>query len=198
MRTPNVFDCVTRYKDAYQQLKDLKLEIEHLQHLLEQARHRLTRDFEHWYINVYLATEDPAEPSVDRSFFDTNVKSSRSKSNSVPALYTRENKDMYVSQQHDCSSPRDADMLPPTSLHGITPAVVETGPQVNAIMGERYQMGRYLDTAEFPATEKRLPPDLRSSTHHAARLLGPPVGICPTFLHSIPFSGLNGFFSGVT
>jgi hypothetical protein len=32
----------------------LKREIEHLQHLLEHARHRLTRDFEHWYVNVYL------------------------------------------------------------------------------------------------------------------------------------------------
>ena len=45
-----------RYKTSYQQLKDLKIEIEHLQHLLEHARHRLTRDFEHWYINVYLET----------------------------------------------------------------------------------------------------------------------------------------------
>ena len=50
---------ISQYRGAYQQLKDLKLEIEHLQHLLEQARHRLTRDFEHWYINVYLATQEP-------------------------------------------------------------------------------------------------------------------------------------------
>lgn len=54
---------ILRYKQAYQTLKDLKIEIEHLQHLLEQARHRLTRDFEHWYVNVYLPTE--ARESAD-------------------------------------------------------------------------------------------------------------------------------------
>eukprot|EP00842_Homolaphlyctis_polyrhiza_P004252 jgi/Hompol1/4828/HPOL_003988-RA len=52
-----LMDRVAKYKQAYESLKDMKLEIEHLQHLLEQARHRLTRDFEHWYINVYLPTE---------------------------------------------------------------------------------------------------------------------------------------------
>ncbi|KAL2914503.1 hypothetical protein HK105_206070 [Polyrhizophydium stewartii] len=56
-------DRVAKYKQAYQTLKDLKLEIEHLQHLLEQARHRLTRDFEHWYINVYVAAADQDVPS---------------------------------------------------------------------------------------------------------------------------------------
>ncbi|KAJ1557681.1 hypothetical protein HK096_005910, partial [Nowakowskiella sp. JEL0078] len=55
------------YRSSYQQLKDLKLEIEHLQHLLEQARHRLTRDFEHWYVSVYLTTEDTS--------FDSNRQS---------------------------------------------------------------------------------------------------------------------------
>jgi hypothetical protein len=41
---------------SYGQLKELKIEIEHLQHLLEHARTRLTRDFEHWYVHVYLET----------------------------------------------------------------------------------------------------------------------------------------------
>ncbi|KAJ8330172.1 hypothetical protein O5D80_001743 [Batrachochytrium dendrobatidis] len=66
---------IKKYKQAYQQLKDLKLEIEHLQHLLEQARHRLTRDFEHWYINVYfsartsfsLKQDSPASMSESKS-----------------------------------------------------------------------------------------------------------------------------------
>ncbi|KAJ3105594.1 Kinesin- protein 6 [Phlyctochytrium planicorne] len=49
---------VSKYKEKYQRLKDLKMEIEHLQHLLEQARVRLTRDFEHWYLNVYLNVDD--------------------------------------------------------------------------------------------------------------------------------------------
>ncbi|KAJ3149855.1 Kinesin- protein 6 [Geranomyces michiganensis] len=62
-----VADSSAQYKHAYQQLKELKLEIEHLQHLLEQARHRLTRDFEHWYANVYLPTaaEEARETSAE-------------------------------------------------------------------------------------------------------------------------------------
>ncbi|KAJ1563806.1 hypothetical protein HK405_000697, partial [Cladochytrium tenue] len=44
---------VQRYKESYQQLKDMKLEIEHMQHLLEQARLRLTRAFEDWYVGVH-------------------------------------------------------------------------------------------------------------------------------------------------
>lgn len=54
---------VGNYKTSYQQLKDMKMEIEHLQHLLEQARVRLTRDFEHWYLNVYMAIPDANIPS---------------------------------------------------------------------------------------------------------------------------------------
>lgn len=50
-------NSATRYKNSYEQLKELKSEIEHLQYLLEHARHRLTRDFEHWYINVYMDSE---------------------------------------------------------------------------------------------------------------------------------------------
>ncbi|KAJ3176997.1 Kinesin- protein 6 [Geranomyces variabilis] len=62
-----VADSSAQYKHAYQQLKELKLEIEHLQHLLEQARHRLTRDFEHWYANVYLPTaaEEAKEANIE-------------------------------------------------------------------------------------------------------------------------------------
>jgi hypothetical protein len=44
----------SEYKTSYHQLKDQKLEIEHLHHLLDQARHRLTRDFEHWFESVYM------------------------------------------------------------------------------------------------------------------------------------------------
>ncbi|KNC96077.1 uncharacterized protein SPPG_08467 [Spizellomyces punctatus DAOM BR117] len=79
-----------RYKAAYQQLKDLKIEIEHLQHLLEQARHRLTRDFEYWYIHVYLATEDPLlqqsendEARLERS---STLETSRPRWSSMPII----------------------------------------------------------------------------------------------------------------
>ncbi|KAI8819646.1 P-loop containing nucleoside triphosphate hydrolase protein [Fimicolochytrium jonesii] len=75
-----VVDRSARYKESYQQLKDLKLEIEHLQHLLEQARHRLTRDFEHWYANVYLATAEDMPPERDRMPPDDVELRSRSSS----------------------------------------------------------------------------------------------------------------------
>ena len=38
-----------QYKDGFAQLRELKSEIEHLQHLLEQSRRRLQQDFEKWY-----------------------------------------------------------------------------------------------------------------------------------------------------
>lgn len=37
------------YKQSFSRLKELKTEIEHLQHLLEQQRVRLQRDFEQWF-----------------------------------------------------------------------------------------------------------------------------------------------------
>lgn len=37
------------YKEGFARLKELKAEIEHLQHLLEQSRRRLQQDFEGWY-----------------------------------------------------------------------------------------------------------------------------------------------------
>ncbi|KAJ3134119.1 Kinesin- protein 6 [Physocladia obscura] len=50
---------VSSYKRTYQDLKDLKLEIEHMQHLLEQGRLRLSRAFEQWHDEVYLTTLQP-------------------------------------------------------------------------------------------------------------------------------------------
>ncbi|KAJ3324728.1 Kinesin- protein 6 [Boothiomyces sp. JEL0866] len=46
-------NLILEYKTSYQSLKELKAEIEHLQHLLEQGRIRMTRDFEAWYVEVY-------------------------------------------------------------------------------------------------------------------------------------------------
>ncbi|KAJ3411076.1 Kinesin- protein 6 [Chytridiales sp. JEL 0842] len=45
---------VKGYKEAYEGLKEMKGEVEHLQHLLEQGRLRMQRDFEGWYETVYL------------------------------------------------------------------------------------------------------------------------------------------------
>ncbi|KAJ3257397.1 Kinesin- protein 6 [Boothiomyces macroporosus] len=51
-------NLILEYKSSYQSLKELKAEIEHLQHLLEQARIRMTRDFEAWYVEVYQMDND--------------------------------------------------------------------------------------------------------------------------------------------
>ncbi|KAJ3055592.1 Kinesin- protein 6 [Rhizophlyctis rosea] len=59
---------LSRYKEVYKKVKDMKLEIEHIQHLLGQAGHRLRRDFEHWYVNVYLATETPTPTTGSDDF----------------------------------------------------------------------------------------------------------------------------------
>ncbi|KAI9345034.1 hypothetical protein BDR26DRAFT_173133 [Obelidium mucronatum] len=61
---------LNRYKQAYQDLKDLKIEIEHMQHLLEQARMRLSRAFEQWYENVYMSNENHNEDDSTASYSD--------------------------------------------------------------------------------------------------------------------------------
>lgn len=63
---------VKEYKEAYQKLKDFKIEIEHLQHLLEQARVRLARDFEYWFDNVYNALNGPDVPGVQVARTDSD------------------------------------------------------------------------------------------------------------------------------
>ena len=42
------------YKEGFAKLKELKAEIEHLQHLLEQSRRKLQSDFEAWYAKQQL------------------------------------------------------------------------------------------------------------------------------------------------
>ncbi|KAJ3191216.1 Kinesin- protein 6 [Irineochytrium annulatum] len=58
-------DHHSKFREAYQRLKECKIEVEHLQHLLEQARLRLTRDFEHWFVTVHLAGELEAAPAEE-------------------------------------------------------------------------------------------------------------------------------------
>jgi len=47
------------YKEGFAKLKELKGEIEHLQHLLEQSRRRLQQDFESWHSKQQDATPQP-------------------------------------------------------------------------------------------------------------------------------------------
>ena len=41
--------CADSFKTLYGQLRELKTEIEHIQHLLEKAKMQLQRDFEQWW-----------------------------------------------------------------------------------------------------------------------------------------------------
>ena len=50
-------DKMKAYKDKVTKLKDLKIEIEHLQHLMEQARARIQRDFENYLEATQSLTE---------------------------------------------------------------------------------------------------------------------------------------------
>ena len=43
------FVSLIRYKESFTQLKSLKTEIEHLQHLLEKAKVKMQKDFEIWW-----------------------------------------------------------------------------------------------------------------------------------------------------
>ena len=38
-----------RFKEAYHKLKEMKSEVEHMQHLLERAKVQLQKDFEVWW-----------------------------------------------------------------------------------------------------------------------------------------------------
>ena len=43
------FVSLIRYKESFTQLKSLKTEIEHLQHLLEKSKVKMQKDFEIWW-----------------------------------------------------------------------------------------------------------------------------------------------------
>ncbi|ORX58423.1 kinesin-domain-containing protein [Piromyces finnis] len=49
----NASEYASKYQKSYCHLKEMKIEIEHIQHLLEKARFKLTKDFEFWILNKY-------------------------------------------------------------------------------------------------------------------------------------------------
>ncbi|KAJ3338898.1 Kinesin- protein 6, partial [Gonapodya sp. JEL0774] len=53
---------VARYKSSYASLKSLKMEIDHIHHLLDTARIKLTKDFERWFVTEYLVGKADARP----------------------------------------------------------------------------------------------------------------------------------------
>ncbi len=44
-----LLQCMHSFKTLYGQLRELKTEIEHIQHLLEKAKVKLQKDFEQWW-----------------------------------------------------------------------------------------------------------------------------------------------------
>ncbi|CAH3198112.1 unnamed protein product, partial [Porites evermanni] len=51
----------TKYKESFTQLKSLKTEIEHLQHLLEKAKVKMQKDFEIWWAEQAAFNQPPDE-----------------------------------------------------------------------------------------------------------------------------------------
>ncbi|KAJ3025970.1 UNVERIFIED_CONTAM: Kinesin- protein 6 [Siphonaria sp. JEL0065] len=129
-----ITESVGAYKDAYQNLKDLKIEIEHMQHLLEQARMRLSRAFEQWYQNVYSSNpttdedDKPENNGVNEAEFHeqlsatlgqpilNSVKDGTPKTNQ-PSLSpsATEASISYSSQQY--SHPQSMQLRPPSANH---------------------------------------------------------------------------------
>ena len=72
------FVSLIRYKESFTQLKSLKTEIEHLQHLLEKAKVKMQKDFEIWWaeqaafnqvwIETTLRSMDSGFHAVDSRF----------------------------------------------------------------------------------------------------------------------------------
>ena len=52
------------YKEGAVRLRELKAEIEHLQHILAQSRRRLQQDFESWYAAKGAAAADDEQPTT--------------------------------------------------------------------------------------------------------------------------------------
>ena len=75
----NLASKITEYKQVYSRLRDFKTEVEHLQHLLEQGRIRMTRDFEAWYVEVYKASEEE-EDEIKKSNYTFQKSSSNTPS----------------------------------------------------------------------------------------------------------------------
>ncbi|XP_054450735.1 kinesin-like protein KIF9 isoform X5 [Pteronotus mesoamericanus] len=51
-------DLKKQYRSEYQDLRDLKAEIQYCQHLVDQCRHRLLTEFDIWYNESFLVPED--------------------------------------------------------------------------------------------------------------------------------------------
>ncbi|KAI9095922.1 kinesin-like protein KIF6 [Phlyctochytrium arcticum] len=93
-------DLTRRYKDSYQQLREFRMEIEHLQHLLEQGRLRLSRDFEFWYSSVYLGSETPQNEESSEMRRDRNEIARRAKND-----YEHDNVKSAIEEQVPIASP---------------------------------------------------------------------------------------------
>ena len=66
------FTCC-RFKDLYHNLKDMKSEIEHSQHLLEKAKVQLQKDFEVWWEKEAKKTKVCKSKSFDLFAFRNHI-----------------------------------------------------------------------------------------------------------------------------
>ncbi|ORX86406.1 hypothetical protein BCR32DRAFT_264945 [Anaeromyces robustus] len=64
-------EYASKYQKSYRHLKEMKIEIEHIQHLLEKARYKLTKDFEFWILNNY-STDSKIFSKSNKSIKDTS------------------------------------------------------------------------------------------------------------------------------
>lgn len=63
--------CSFRYKETFNRLRDLKHEIEHMQHLLEMAKVKLMKDFEVWWSEQSAAAAEVRNVSLDLMDWNT-------------------------------------------------------------------------------------------------------------------------------
>jgi hypothetical protein len=138
---------IVSYKESYTQLKDLKTEIEHLQHLLEAARKRLTRDFEHWYENVYKNVGSASE--VDEYSNTHPSAGANSKAKYVDQLPSElQQTDLHIQVQYEPSKYKDMDLARPHSSFALrnAPAPISRPASVS---GNRLPRSTEDDVAAF-------------------------------------------------
>lgn len=88
----------TAYKNAFNRLKELKQEIEHMQHLVENARIKMQRDFEAWLVewksrgSVERASLSMAQGSTSVAPQQTEVKNLELPSMVIPVIKSAWNK----------------------------------------------------------------------------------------------------------
>jgi kinesin family protein 6/9 len=110
---------VSQYKKSYQNLKELKSEIEHLQHLLEQGRTRMTRDFEAWYVEVYQEVEEQPHSTSEDPMISSKLSESPRPNFTIGTHVPRPTEDAWSSRHSSQSTLYGDSSLPSQNLRDI-------------------------------------------------------------------------------